>query len=171
MSSSAARSLPKIFTPTSDRTPVVNMSIRLMIGIVQMLDTPGICTARPSSARRRSIVMPGRHWLRGFRCTTVSVILSGAGSVDVSARAIFATAYSTSGKVMRMAFCVAAIFVFSPSEMLGSAIGMNIRSPSFKGGMNSLPIPRATNSAPTSSRPATEIVSRRCDSAPSRMGR
>ena len=54
-----ARSVPKTFTPTSDRTPVVSMSIRLMIGIVQMFDTPGICTARPISARSRSSVMPG----------------------------------------------------------------------------------------------------------------
>ena len=78
--------------PTSDRMPVVSMSIRLMIGIVQMFDTPGICTARPISARRRSSVMPARHWSRGLRWTTVSVMFSGAGSVDVSARATLATA-------------------------------------------------------------------------------
>ena len=40
-------------------------------------------------------------------------MFSGAGSVDVSARATFATAYSTSGNDIRTAFCFAAIFVFS----------------------------------------------------------
>ena len=37
-----SRSVPNTFTPTSDRMPVVSMSIRLMIGIVQMFETPGI---------------------------------------------------------------------------------------------------------------------------------
>ena len=141
--------MPKIFTPTSDRIPVVSMSMRLMMGIVQMLETPGRRTARPISARRRSSVMPGRHSFFGFRWTMVSVMLSGAGSVDVSARATLATTYATSGNFISAAFCRAAIFVFSSSEMLGSAIGMNIRSPSLRGGMNSLPIPRASTSAPT----------------------
>ena len=94
----------------------------------------------------------------------------GAGSVEVSARATFATTYSTSGKVDSTAFCFAAIFVFSSSEMLGSAIGMNIRSPSFSGGMNSLPIPRATKSAPANRTAATAIVPSRCASAVSRTG-
>ena len=85
----------------------------------------------------------------------------GAGSVEVSARATFATTYSTSGKVDSTAFCFAAIFVFSSSEMLGSAIGMNIRSPSFSGGMNSLPMPRATTSAPAKSNAAAATVRRR----------
>ena len=43
----------------------------------------------------------------------VSVMFSGAGSVDVSARATLATTYSTSGNVMSAAFCRAAIRVFS----------------------------------------------------------
>ena len=68
------------------------MSIRLMIGIVQMVETPGNCTAALISARKRSNVIPGRHCAFGFRCTTVSVMFNGAGSVDVSARATFATA-------------------------------------------------------------------------------
>ena len=44
---SADRS-PKIFTPTSDRIPVVSMSMRLMIGIVQMFETPGAAPRGPS---------------------------------------------------------------------------------------------------------------------------
>ena len=58
--------MPKIFTPTSERMPVVNMSMRLMMGIVQMLETPGSCTARPISARSPSSVIPDRHSAFGF---------------------------------------------------------------------------------------------------------
>ena len=68
---------------------------------------------------------------------------------------------------MSAAFCRAAISVFSSSEMLGSAIGMNSRSPSFSGGMNSLPM-RVRDAA--ARRPAaarrTAIVSPRWASAP-----
>ena len=79
-------------------------------------------------------------------------MFSGAGSVEVSARATLATTYSTSGKRHERGVLSASRFaVFSSSEMLGSAIGMNIRSPSFSGGMNSLPMPRATSNAPTNS--------------------
>ena len=162
--------MPKIFTPTSERIPVVSMSMRLMIGIVQMFDTPGSCTARPISARNRSRVIPSRHWSLGLRCTIVSVMLSGAGSVEVSARATFATTYSTSGNFINAAFCRAAISVFSSSEMLGSAMGMNIRSPSFNVGMNSLPMPRARNNAPTKSTAAMVIVRTRCASAVRKAG-
>ena len=90
----------------------------------------------------------------------VSVMFNGAGSVEVSARATLATAYATSGNDMRISFCRFAIWVFSSSEILGSAIGMNIRSPSLSGGMNSLPIPRATNRAPANSSAATNTVGR-----------
>ena len=84
--------------------PVVSMSIRLMIGIVQIVDTPGNCAALLISERSRPSVMPGRHASRGLRCTIVSVMLSGAGSVEVSARATLATTYSTSGKAISAAF-------------------------------------------------------------------
>ena len=98
-------------------------------------------------------------------------MFNGAGSVEVSARATFATAKATSGNDCRIAFCFAAFLVFSSSEMLGSAMGMNIRSPSLSGGMNSLPIPRATNSAPANSSAAIATVMTRCPSAASSAGR
>jgi hypothetical protein len=94
----------------------------------------------------------------------------GEGSVDVSARATFATTYSTSGNFRSAAFCRFAISVFSSSEMLGSAIGMNSRSPSFSCGMNSLPIPRARNNAPANRLTANRIVTSRCVSAAERAG-
>ena len=81
------RSSPKIFTPSSVRMPVESMSMRLMIGCVQMLATPGHGRgARPARRCSFSRVIPGRHWSRGFRCMMVSVMLTGAGSVEVSAR-------------------------------------------------------------------------------------
>jgi hypothetical protein len=41
--------------------PVVSMLMRLMIGCVQILDTPGIVAAASSSPMIRSRVIPGRH--------------------------------------------------------------------------------------------------------------
>ena len=66
---------------------------------------------------------------------------------------------ATSGTLRSAASCVCAMRVFSSIEMLGSAIGMNIRSPSFRAGINSLPMPRARSSAPASRRPAAPSVS------------
>ena len=120
--------------------PVVSMLIRLMIGWVQILETPGIVAATSSSVMIRSRVIPRRHWLSGFRFTTVSVMLIGAGSVEVSAREIFATTPATSGTDWIAAFCFRVISIACGSEMAGSVTGMNIRSPSLSGGMNSLPI-------------------------------
>ena len=74
----------------------------------------------------------------------VSVILSPAGSVEVYARATFAATYAHFRKTwsrLRPAAC--AYSVFCASAMLASAMGMNMMSPSFRGGMNSLPIPRS----------------------------
>src|SRR5258708_2927993 len=50
------------------------MSMRLMIGIVQMFVTPGSSAACPSSVLRVSSVTPVRHWPRGLRWTIVSVV-------------------------------------------------------------------------------------------------
>ncbi len=137
------RSVPKIFTPTSERMPVVSMSMRLMIGIVQMFVTPGSCTARPISARSRSSVMPGRHCSRRFqmddRLGHVQRRRIGRrlGAARPSRRPTRPPETSSGPRSVCWRSCV-----FSSSEMLGSAIGMNIRSPSFSGGMNSLPMPR-----------------------------
>ena len=61
--------------------------------------------------------------------------------------------------------------MFSSSEMLGSAIGMNIRSPSFSGGMNSLPMPRASDQrAGEQQRGRSTTVTTRCASAASSAG-
>ena len=165
------RSFPKTFTPTSERIPVVSMLIRLIIGCVQMFDTPGSVVAWSSSPMSFSRVMPGRHSRSGFRLTTVSVMFTGAGSVEVSARAIFATTDATSGDLRIASFCLRAMSTACASPIDGSVTGMNMRSPSLSGGMNSLPI-RGTNAiAPATTRTATASVATRCRRAKSSTGR
>jgi hypothetical protein len=103
------------------RTPVDNMSIRALIGMVQALLTPGKDMARSISAisssglrwsgqprRRIPLSQPGaheeyqrstgRHWDSGLSSTVVSIIEKGAGSVAVSARPALPKTRSTSGK-------------------------------------------------------------------------
>ena len=41
----SAKSAPEIFSPTGVRMPVVSMSIRPLIGIVQAFETPGYVSA------------------------------------------------------------------------------------------------------------------------------
>ena len=57
------------------------------------------------------------------------------------------------------------------SEIAGSVTGMNIRSPSFSGGMNSLPIRGTRATAPAMTRTAAASVSTRCRSAQPSTGR
>ncbi len=147
------------------------MLIRLMIGWVQMFETPGSVAAMSSSAMIFSRVMPGRHWLSGLRLTIVSVMLSGAGSVEVSARETFATTSATSGSRAIAAFCIRVISIAWGSEIAGSVIGMNIRSPSLSGGMNSLPIRGTSAIAPASTTTAAPSVRTRCRSAQPSNGR
>ncbi len=165
------RSSPKTFTPTSERIPVVSMLIRLMIGWVQMFDTPGRVVAASSSAMSCSRVIPGRHWASGLSRTIVSVMLTGAGSVEVSARATLATTMSTSGTAWIAAFCFLVISTACASEIAGSVTGMNMRSPSLSGGMNSVPIRGTSARAPAKTRPAAPRVRSRCRSAQPRTGR
>src|SRR5690349_17563042 len=102
--------------PIGVRTPVVNMSTRVLIGIVQAFVQPGNCMRAFISAvsssqlsgccsgqspRSGGFSQPGAHdeyqraWKvfrqadGGFSCTVVSTIVIGAGSVAVSARPTF----------------------------------------------------------------------------------
>ena len=105
MSSIVARSAPEIFSPTGVRMPVVSMSMRALMGMVQAFETPGSFSAAFSSATSclremwsgvmwrktafsplgRPGGVPGvarvRHCDCGFSVMTVSSIESGAGSV------------------------------------------------------------------------------------------
>src|SRR2546428_12138686 len=99
------------------------MLIRLMIGWVQMFETPGSVVAASSSPISLSRVMPGRHAAAGFRFTIASVMLTGAGSVEVSARAIFATTDATSGNCWMAAVCFFVISIALASEIEGPGTG------------------------------------------------
>ena len=79
--------------------PVESMSIRLRIGMVQALVSPGMRRAASSSRISLSGVIPCRHSLRGLSAIVVSIIDSGAGSVAESARPTFPKTCRTSGKV------------------------------------------------------------------------
>ncbi|MCY1444681.1 hypothetical protein D9M71_611650 [compost metagenome] len=134
-----ARSLPATFTPIGLLMPVASMSIRLRIGGIHRLASPGTCTARSSSSTSLSMVMPSRHCSLGLNWMVVSNITSGAGSVAVSARPALPNTRATSGTdlIRRSVRCSS-----SPAccgESPGSAVGMYSRSPSSSGGRNSPP--------------------------------
>ena len=89
--------------PTGVLMPVDSMSMRVLMGMVQALVTPGKRMARFISSVSRSGVMPGgRQAASGLSWMVVSSMLSGAGSVAVSARPTLPNTCSTSGKVRRM---------------------------------------------------------------------
>jgi hypothetical protein len=98
-------------------------------------------------------------------------MLIGAGSVEVSAREIFATTVATSGTDWIAAFCFRVISIACGSEIAGSVMGMNIRWPSLSGGINSLPILGVSASAPARTRRASPSVRTRWASAQPSSGR
>ena len=98
-------------------------------------------------------------------------MFTGAGSVDVSARPAFPTAHSTSGKPLRISSSRLMMTRAWSIEIAGSVIGMYIRSPSFKGGMNSLPMAVARKIAPAKSKAANDTVSTRWFNAKRKAGR
>ena len=141
------RSAPKILIPTGVRTPVVSMSMRPLIGIVQAFVTPGIfvfASSSPTSSSReiRSLQIGrksgfsqsgahdeyqrrlGRHRSGGFSTTVVSIIENGAGSVDVSARPAFPNTRSTSGTDLRIRSCARSRSSASVTDSPGSVVGM-----------------------------------------------
>src|SRR6266478_10042228 len=107
--------------------PVLCMSMRFFTGMVQALDTPGRRNAwsiwRVSSAgesrsdekrRHNGLTQVGQPSYQegtglqsslGLRRITVSIIESGAGSVDVSARPALPNTLFTSGKLFKMRSC------------------------------------------------------------------
>ena len=101
---------------------------------------------------------------------TVSVMFTGAGSMELSARPIFPTTLSTSGSCAMTLSCQRKICPAFVSEMLGSVIGIKSAVSSFKGGMNSEPIVVASNTALTKTTTAAPRVRRRCRSAQFRVG-
>ena len=104
--------------------PVESMSMRVLMGMVQALVRPGIRMASCISAISRSGVMPGRHSLRGFSLTVVSIIESGAGSVAVSARPTLPKTCSTSGNVLMIRSVCCSSSRAPVIEIPGSVVGM-----------------------------------------------
>ena len=125
--------------PIGVRMPVVSMSTRALMGMVQAFCRPGKRTASSISARRRSLVIPLRHSDCGFRTMTVSIIESGAGSVAVSARPAFPNTVLTSGNFLSARSWVSTRVFASSMEIPGTVIGMKRMEPSSRGGMNSEP--------------------------------
>ncbi len=151
--------------------PVASMSMRLRIGGTQTLARPGTLTAASSSSISFGVVIPGRHWSRGFSWITVSNISSGAGSVAVSARPALPNTRATSGTVLIMRSVCCSSSAALPADSPGSAVGMYRRSPSSSGGMNSPPSFAAGHSVATASANASTMVSHGAFSTASSSGR
>src|SRR5439155_12756378 len=139
---------PNTLTPIGVRMPVVSMSIRFLMGMVQAFVVPGKCMAASisltsSSYESRSGQMRlstsflshsgdhfeyqrslGRHSKGGFRLTTVSTIDSGAGSVEVSARPALPCTCTTSGKDISTRSWACSDWLASATELPGSVVGM-----------------------------------------------
>ncbi len=131
---------PKTLTPTWVRMPVESMSMRLRMGCVQMLVTPGIRSLSSRRARMESLVVPWGHSSLGLKTTVVSAMLIGAGSVEVSARPTLPTTMATAGSARRMRSCWRRISVALVREIRGSVMGMKSAVSSLRGGMNSEPM-------------------------------
>ncbi len=127
--------------------PVVSMSIRPLMGMVQALVSPGSFSASSSSSTSCSVEMwsgvarrskplshsgaheeyqvsTRRHSDLGFRVMTVSSIESGAGSVEVSARPALPSTRSTSGNRLMMRSVTWSRRSASAMEMPGIVVGM-----------------------------------------------
>src|SRR5207247_6604935 len=125
------------------------MSMRLRMGCVQIFVTPGMRSFSSSRCIIASFVSPAGHWSFGLKVTIVSVMLIGAGSVDVSARPIFPTTEAIAGSCEIIRSCSRNNSVAFDNDMLGSVTGIHIAVSSSKGGMNSDPLLPARDTANT----------------------
>ena len=118
------------------------------MGMVQALEMPGSCRAASISFLRSSSVIRSRqngrsrpfshsgaheenhrgrsrHSCSGLRVMVVSIMVKGAGSVEVLARPALPKTRSTSGKVFRILSCTWRAFWASATDMPGcTAEGM-----------------------------------------------
>ena len=119
----------EILMPIGVRMPVESMSSRPLIGMVQALEMPGSWSAASISRSQLGLGDPvvartaggppsatpapspstsagfSRHCDAGLSITVVSIIESGAGSVEVLARPALPNTRSTSGKVGAACLC------------------------------------------------------------------
>ena len=106
--------------PTGVRMPVDSMSSRPLMGMVHAFEMPGSSSAAFISSMSFASSMPGRHALSGLRTMVVSIMVNGAGSVDVLARPALPKTRSTSGNVRRILSCTCNAFCASATDMPGS---------------------------------------------------
>ena len=130
---------PYTFTPTSVRMPVLSILMRLMMGWVQPLTTPGIWSLPFISSISLALVIPSRHCSRGLSRMMVSIMLMGELSVAELARPALPSTLSTSGTCLIILSCTCRMRFISVFDTSGWATGMNRMEPSFSGGMNSVP--------------------------------
>ena len=137
--------------------PVDSMSVRFLMGMVQLFTIPVNRSSRSILAISSSWDRRSGHSDGSLRLTMVSTIDMGAGSVALRARPALPHTDSTSGKVMRMLSCFCRRRRCSAIAIPGMEFGMYISEPSSSGGMNSVPSfesgqyePASTNMAPTS---------------------
>ena len=133
------RSFPKTLMPIGVRIPVVSMSTRALMGIVQAFWMPGRSSALDISSTSLSLVIPDLHAAGGLSMMTVSIMESGPGSVGVSARPALPKTRSTSGNLRRIPSWAWTSRLASSMEMPGTVMGMKRMEPSSSGGMNSDP--------------------------------
>ena len=93
---------------------------------------------RISQARFEQLQATGANTIV-MGCPFCSIMLKGAGSVDVSARPVLPKTDATSGNDFRMRSWTWRSRVASVTEMPGSVVGMERMAPSSSGGMNSEP--------------------------------
>ena len=174
-----------IRSPTGVRMPVETMSRRPRTGAVQALVQPGSRAARsssatssaPSTGRCSGQISPSRrrtaggaqaeyqrgpeirgHSARGRSRTVVSAMVSGAGSVAVSARPIFPKTVATAGEPASAESWKRSCNGSSSSGAPGSVLGMKRRSPSSMRGRNSRPSPGSSGRQERSAAPAMARV-------------
>ena len=119
--------------------PVESMLMRLIIGWVHPLVTPGICNFEFSSLIISFFVNPGLHTDLGLSKMIVSIILIGELSVAVLALPALPKTFSTSGTDLIILSCTCKILFTSELETSGSVTGINKIEPSSNGGINSRP--------------------------------
>src|SRR5665213_58827 len=134
-----SRFCPYTFTPTSVLIPVESILIRLIIGCVQPLVTPGICSLLLSSLMMLSFETPFLHSLRGFNITIVSIILIGELSVAEFTLPALPSTDFTSGSLARILSWTCKILFTSALETSGKVTGIKRMLPSSNGGINSVP--------------------------------
>ena len=134
-----SRFCPYTFTPTSVRIPVDSILIRLIMGCVHPLVTPGICNLALSSLMTSFLLIPFLHSDCGFSSTMVSIMLIGELSVAVFALPALPKTFFTSGTDLMSLSCTCKMRFASLLLTSGSVTGMNKIEPSSSGGINSLP--------------------------------